>query len=140
MFGLESYSDLAGYNIILLPGQRGAIESIRFLRTFSDIYIESARREEAPFKEMSGLKSAYKEVFSVKHLTKTEAFPSFKRVYIWYDYSPHDCGVIIVPNSITEIFIRVSADRIMRSFLSKRELRWKSFERWTQLQGTKAMA
>jgi hypothetical protein len=48
-------------------------------------------------------------VLSVKRLPKIKAFPSLRRIYVWRDYSPHDCGVVVVPNNVTERFIRVSA-------------------------------
>jgi hypothetical protein len=58
---------------------------------------------------MSEFKSAYKEVLSVKRLPEIKAFPSLKRIYVWRDYSPRDCGVVVVSNNVTERFIRVSA-------------------------------
>lgn len=109
MFVFETNSDLAGWIRKLLPGQWEAIESLRFLRTFYDIYMDSARREDALFKKISGFKSAYQEAFSFKRLSMIEAFPSLKRIYVWRDYSTHDRGVIFVPNNVTERFIRVSA-------------------------------
>jgi hypothetical protein len=60
MFGFETNSDLAGWIKKLLPGQGEAIESLRFLRTFCDIYIDCTRQEDTLFKEMSGSKAPTK--------------------------------------------------------------------------------
>ena len=108
-FGFEMNSDLAVWIEELLPGQWEAIESLQFLRTFCDNCIDYARREDALFKETFGFKNAYKEFFSFKSLSKIEAFPSLKRIYVWRDYGPNDHRFGVVPNNDTERFIRVSA-------------------------------